>query len=182
VKLVTRDQIRGPRLTDEDFFAALDLTRPGLEQVAAAVAAGDHTRARAELLAYYRARPNPTGRGERRAGPRNERPSLAALTSWNGFAHSLTVNWTGWGNIPKVKHRVRIRQQGVQQVHDGFLLDPRRAACSSNSCRRRCTSSAWMSPDPSPLRTKSHKEPPKKSSTNSVASLFAVCSRSLAAT
>jgi len=97
------DQIRGPRLTDRDFFAALDLTRPGLEQVAAAIAAGDYARAKAELLAYYRTRPDSTGHGERRPGPRNEKPSLAALTSWNGFAHALTVDWTGWKRFQLTK-------------------------------------------------------------------------------
>lgn len=110
VRLVTRDQIRGPRMTDQDFFAAIDLARPGLEQVAAAVAAGDYPRAKSELLAYYRARPNPTGRGERRPGPRTEQPTLAALTSWNGFRHSLTVDWTGW-------KRLRLTKSDFKTVH-----------------------------------------------------------------
>ncbi len=110
VKSVTQDQSRGPRLTDEAFFAALDLARPGLEHVAAAVAAGDHTRAKAELLTYYRVRPDPTGRGQRRRGSRNESPSLAALTSWNGFVHSLSIEWTGW-------KRFRLTKRDFQTVH-----------------------------------------------------------------
>ena len=70
------DQVRGPRLTDRDFFAALDLTRPALGQVAAAVAGGDLARAKAELLAYYRARPESGGARGPASGP-TRRKTLA---------------------------------------------------------------------------------------------------------
>ena len=74
-ELLTRDQVRGPRLTDPDFFAALDLTRPGLAQVATAVAAGDFPRAKAALLAYYREAESGRARGAA-AGPA-ERTAVA---------------------------------------------------------------------------------------------------------
>jgi hypothetical protein len=46
----------GPRMTDEEFFDALDLTRPGLEKVRAAVAAGDMAAAKSEFRTYFLAR------------------------------------------------------------------------------------------------------------------------------
>lgn len=47
------------RLTDADFFAALDLTPPGLQAVAAAVQGGDLAAATRALAAYYRVRVSP---------------------------------------------------------------------------------------------------------------------------
>jgi hypothetical protein len=46
----------GPRTTDEELFAALDLTRSGLEPVQAAATAKDWAAATAALASYYRAR------------------------------------------------------------------------------------------------------------------------------
>ncbi|MBI2298510.1 MAG: hypothetical protein HYU66_06075 [Armatimonadetes bacterium] len=104
---VGQDGMHGPRLTDADFFAALDLARPGLERVAAAVAAGDYAVAKVALLAYYRARPHPGGHS---SPPRNEHPPLAALTSWHGFAHALAVDRPGW-------KRFRLAKRDFRTVH-----------------------------------------------------------------
>jgi hypothetical protein len=41
-----------PRMTDAEFFAAVDLARPGLEQVAATVAVGDLKQAKAQFVSY----------------------------------------------------------------------------------------------------------------------------------
>jgi hypothetical protein len=46
----------GPRTTDGELFAALDLTLPGLAAVQTAVAAKDWQKATADLAAYFRAR------------------------------------------------------------------------------------------------------------------------------
>lgn len=46
----------GPRMTDQEFFDALDLSRPGLEKVREAVQAGDLTAAKSEFRAYFLAR------------------------------------------------------------------------------------------------------------------------------
>ena len=49
----------GPRTTDEEFFAALDLSRAGLEEVRAAVEAGDLERAKEAFREYFLARRHP---------------------------------------------------------------------------------------------------------------------------
>ncbi|MDH7570824.1 MAG: heparinase II/III family protein, partial [Armatimonadota bacterium] len=68
----------GPRMTDKDLFEALDLTRPGLEAVAAAYRRGDLAGAKAALATYYRRRQNPRWyfpAGEK-ANPKPANPSL----------------------------------------------------------------------------------------------------------
>jgi heparan-sulfate lyase len=49
----------GAPLREDQLFAVLDLSRPGLEPVKAAVARGDLARAEQALLAYYRTRTSP---------------------------------------------------------------------------------------------------------------------------
>lgn len=50
---------QGPRLTDEQFFAALDLDRPDLAAVKAAVGKGDYATARREFASHIRSRRSP---------------------------------------------------------------------------------------------------------------------------
>jgi hypothetical protein len=61
----------GDDLSDADFFAALDLTRPGLADVRTAVDAGDYASAKSELAAYFRAQPQraQTLEGQHRPAP-----------------------------------------------------------------------------------------------------------------
>lgn len=47
------------KISDDDFFQAMDLSLPGLGQVATAYAAGDLARARGETVAYFHARKQP---------------------------------------------------------------------------------------------------------------------------
>lgn len=49
---------RGDEISDADFFAALDLTRPGLDAVEQAVNAGNLTTAKQALADYFKAQPN----------------------------------------------------------------------------------------------------------------------------
>jgi len=116
LRLLGRESIRGPRLSDQEFFSAMDLSLPGLTSVAAAVQAGDYQRAKGELLAYYRSREKPRWSVDWRRGPRDEKPPLSALTSWNGFAHSLTVDWTGWKCF-------RLRKADFKAVHEPIGWD-----------------------------------------------------------
>jgi len=69
----------GPRMTDDDLFAGLDLTWPGLEAVAAAVANSDRAAAKHALAEYYRHRTKPVchiALGEK-ADPKPASPDLA---------------------------------------------------------------------------------------------------------
>ena len=69
----------GPKMTDDDLFAGLDLARPGFEAVAAAVAKGDRPAAKHALAEYYRRRTKPVchiALGEK-ADPKPASPDLA---------------------------------------------------------------------------------------------------------
>jgi hypothetical protein len=59
ILLQQRRRVQGQRLTDAGLFAELDLDRPGLEQVRAAVQAGDLQVAGARLCDYFRQRTEP---------------------------------------------------------------------------------------------------------------------------
>ncbi len=59
VQLETVGPIVGPRLTDDDFFGALNFDTPGLEKVKAATAAADWPVARREYVAYLKSLPHP---------------------------------------------------------------------------------------------------------------------------
>ena len=68
------------RITDEELFASLDLTRSGLESTRGAVGKGDYDAARKELADYLRRREQPTLHFSRAAWPgfiRKEFPQLA---------------------------------------------------------------------------------------------------------
>ncbi len=73
------EPIKGPRMTEDELFAALDLDRPDLAAVKAAEAAGDRPAAVAALAEYYRTRTigrafTPPGQ---RADPRPANPDTA---------------------------------------------------------------------------------------------------------
>ena len=66
-------------MTEDDLFVELDLSRPGLESVAAAVRGGDRAAARHALAEYYRHRTRPVyfiAPGEK-ANPKPARPDVA---------------------------------------------------------------------------------------------------------
>lgn len=57
--LQKRKRAPGPRLTDRGLFDELDLTRPGLEQVAAALQRGEIDKAKRALVQHFRRRKEP---------------------------------------------------------------------------------------------------------------------------
>jgi len=59
VRLETQGPVVGPRLTDEEFFGALNFDTPGLERVKTATATGDWAAARREYVAYLKSLPHP---------------------------------------------------------------------------------------------------------------------------
>lgn len=59
VQLETQGPVQGPRLSDEEFFLALNLDWPGLEKVKQAAEAQDWAGARREYVSYLRSTPRP---------------------------------------------------------------------------------------------------------------------------
>ena len=59
MRLLKEEEVKGPRMTDEDFFAALDLQRPDLADVKAAVDAEDLTAAKAAFVKHLKERQQP---------------------------------------------------------------------------------------------------------------------------
>ena len=59
IKLTWEASAMGPRMSDEEFFAALNLDHPGLEGVREAVNAGDLEAAQAAFVEYLKARETP---------------------------------------------------------------------------------------------------------------------------
>ena len=86
----------GPRLTDREFFAQLDLMRPGLETVRTAVEAGDLGRAKDAFLAYMRSRTAPSWWFDWRDRPTPEHRITGGSEGWDYFATGITIDWTGW--------------------------------------------------------------------------------------
>ncbi len=88
----------GPLLSDADFFAAMDLARPGLEAVRAAVARRDLPAAKTALLAYWRERRTPKWWFEWRDRP-TDVVTGGGSDGWDYYAAGVTVDWTGWRTI-----------------------------------------------------------------------------------
>ncbi|NDC73816.1 hypothetical protein EBZ70_00670 [bacterium] len=73
----------GPGLSDAQLLAMLDLERPELSGVRAAVLRGDITEARRELIRHFRGRTQPTWQSPPREMTLNEKEDLAALAAMN---------------------------------------------------------------------------------------------------
>ncbi|MBI2300004.1 MAG: heparinase II/III family protein, partial [Armatimonadetes bacterium] len=95
VRLVYDPPRPGPRMTDAQFFAGLDLDRPDLAKVKAAVDAGDLGAAKEAFLARFRERTSPQWWFGWR-----ERPPVAPVAGgsdgWDYFGCNFKVDFTGW--------------------------------------------------------------------------------------
>ncbi len=89
----------GPRMTDEAFFANLDLTRPELRAVAQAVAANDLPAAKQALLAHFRARERPRWWFDQRDRPQRDAPLTGGSDGWDYFGTNFAIDWTGWKEL-----------------------------------------------------------------------------------
>lgn len=99
LRLVCDPPRPGPLMTDAECFAALDLDRPGLAAVTAAVEADDLTAAKDALLAYFRARETPRWWFSHRERPTDLAPVEGGSEGWDYYATSFTVDWTGWRQL-----------------------------------------------------------------------------------
>ena len=86
----------GPRMTDEQFFEALDLTRPELAKVKAAVDQDDLETAKAAFLNHLRERTSPEWWFDYRERPTDVHPVEGGSDGWDYYATRFAVDWTGW--------------------------------------------------------------------------------------
>ena len=89
----------GPRMNDEQFFAALDLARPELAKVKDAVQAGDFARARHEFAEHLRSRDRPSWKIDPRDRPTAGMPAQTQrLTKGLGgsYRSAFKIEWSGW--------------------------------------------------------------------------------------
>ncbi len=106
----------GPRMTDAQFFADLDLDRPDLAKVKAAVAAGDLTRARREIAAHIRRREKPIWRVMAKDRPTAGLPvQTARATKGKGGYYSATfkIDQPGWQRVSLPKSAFKPRGKPV---------------------------------------------------------------------
>jgi len=97
LRLLKTPRVEGPRLTDEELFAAMSLRSRGLGAVRAAVRKGDYAAAKAAWLEHLRARTKPTWFIDWRERPKPKpRAPEGGSPGWDYFSRSLTVDWTGW--------------------------------------------------------------------------------------
>ncbi len=86
----------GPRMTDEQFFASLDLSREDLSPVRQAVEANDLDAAKAAFLEHMRLREKPKWWFDWRQRPDRTTPVVGGSEGWDYFVQSISVDWTGW--------------------------------------------------------------------------------------
>ena len=106
----------GPRMTDEQFFAALDLSNPALAKAKAAVDAGDPATARHEVAEHFRRRKTPRWR----VMP-TDRPTadLPVQTKRYGkglgghYAARFTIDKPGWQEVRLPKSAFQARGKPI---------------------------------------------------------------------
>lgn len=103
IKVVQMDtNARGPRLSDAEFYSELELDRPELAAVKAAVAASDYPAAGHALAAYLRARQKPAwfqSAGER---PKAPTPKYNTAAADRALAHEFKMIDTSWKADPRI--------------------------------------------------------------------------------
>ncbi len=113
----------GPRLTDQEFFEELDLSRPRLAAVREAVAGGDLKGAKAAFLEYLRQRTQPRWWMDWRERPEAQPPLHQGSKGWDYFVTGFNVDWTGWKEfVLPLQDWGKVRKpQGWQRINSlGF--------------------------------------------------------------
>ncbi len=95
-KLLKLGKVRGPRMTDEEFFHALNLDYPGLEQVKAAVQQQDWPAAKAAFKKHLQNRKRPVWHFDWRARPKSSGKPEGGSEGWDYYSRSLKIDWEGW--------------------------------------------------------------------------------------
>ncbi|NQT16548.1 MAG: heparinase II/III family protein, partial [Planctomycetes bacterium] len=109
----------GPRMTDEEFFDRLDLSREELRPVRRAVEAGDLESAKSAFLSHMRSREKPKWWLDWRERPSRTEPVEGGSDGWDYFTENIKVDWTGWKEftLPLEAWRTARKPIGWQHVN-----------------------------------------------------------------
>jgi len=104
LRLLKLPKVEGPRMTDDELFAAMNLRHRGMGAVRAAVKSGDLEAAKAAWLEHLRTRVHPRWFIDWRERPKpHGPPPTGGSEGWDYFQRTLTVDWTGWKHFQLAK-------------------------------------------------------------------------------
>jgi len=126
IRLRTGVKVRGPRMTDEQFFAALDLDRRGLEKVKAAVGRNDLAAAKHELAEHVRKRKTPRWFVDPHDRPTLGRPPIAARAEkgkGGRYLAKVPLDHAGWQHVvlPKSAFKSERKPLGWDHISNLWL-------------------------------------------------------------
>jgi hypothetical protein len=90
--------VTGPRLTDQEFFGALNLSYPGFDRVRDAVQNSDYATAKTELVEYMKSRNNVRYYYDWSDYP-NYDPNETGGPEGDYYSKELVIDWVGWKNL-----------------------------------------------------------------------------------
>ncbi len=99
-RVVDIDHVAGPRMSDEDLFEAMDLERPDMAAIKAAVDRKDLAAAKAAWLEHLKSREKPVWKVDWRERPsRGRKPPRGGSEGWDYYSRGLRIDWTGWKHL-----------------------------------------------------------------------------------
>ena len=94
----------GPRLTDAELFAAMDLAAPGMREVKAAVDRTDWASAKAAWLDHFKSRRSPRWTIDWRDRPvRSGKVPQGGSPGADYYSHRIALDWSGWKHFRLAK-------------------------------------------------------------------------------
>jgi len=106
------ENAKGPRLTDAEFYEALDLDRPALAEVKAAAGKQDYAAAAKALAAYLRQREKPLWFTNWRDRPKDPTPRFSTTAADQALAHQFSMINTPWQAGPRIDWSFNAMTQG----------------------------------------------------------------------
>ena len=113
-RLLRLARVEGPRMTDDELFAAMNLDYPGLEAVKAAVSRKNLAAAKAAWLDHLKARRTPKWHIDWRDRPPlgppvdggmqgGRRAPAGGSPGWDYYSRKLALDWAGWKHFRLAK-------------------------------------------------------------------------------
>lgn len=113
-RVIAIDRVPGPRMSDEELFAAIDLMRPDMASVKQAVDRGDLDAAKAAWLDHLRSRTKPVWTVDWRERPSRDRPTpVGGSPGWDYYSYGIRVDWTGWKQFRLTKEDFGTARQPI---------------------------------------------------------------------